>query len=363
LVSFSVFYIYIYISSSHARRVEQPVGTGFSQGTVTAKSEADIAADFIGFFKNWAALFGTAGFKVYVTGESYAGRYIPYISAAMLNTGDKSTYNVSGALIYDGCIGQFDVIQEDMVVTPFIQANKKYFSYLTTSQLSSLTTAHHTCGYDTYISEYLVYPPKGVQPPRGASSSSCQLFNKAYNYAYEENSCFNVYEVNQTCPIPNDPLDPNNNGQPYFDRSDVKKAMHAPTTVTWEECSNGAVFKGTGGPEQEGDTSPDPIQGVLPQVIGATNRVLVANGDLDMIIITNGTLMSIQNMTWNGALGFQTKPTTPITVAGLGQAGVQHYERGLMWAETYYSGHMQPQYQPAVSYRHLQWLLGYIQTL
>lgn len=28
-----------------------------------------------------------------------------------------------------------------------------------------------------------------------------------------------------------------------------------------------------------------------------------------------------------------------------------------MWAQTFQSGHMQPQYQPRVSYRHLEWLL------
>lgn len=43
--------------------------------------------------------------------------------------------------------------------------------------------------------------------------------------------------------------------------------------------------------------------------------MLVGNGDYDMIIITNGTLMSIQNMTWNGKLGFQEQPSTPINIA------------------------------------------------
>lgn len=43
--------------------------------------------------------------------------------------------------------------------------------------------------------------------------------------------------------------------------------------------------------------------------------------------------------------------------------GIQHYERGLMWAETYQSGHMEPQFQPRVSYRHLQWVLGRIDVL
>ena len=80
----------------------------------------------------------------------------------------------------------------------------------------------------------------------------------------------------------------------YFNRTDVKKAMHAPESVDWSECSAEAVFVGgDGGPEQEGDFSANPIEKVLPQVIEATNRVLIGNGDYDMIILTNGTLLSV----------------------------------------------------------------------
>jgi carboxypeptidase D len=55
--------------------------------------------------------------------------------------------------------------------------------------------------------------------------------------------------------------------------------MHAPP-VNWTVCSHIRVFPDSGtGPQFKGDSSPDPIQGVLPQIIEATNRVLVANGD------------------------------------------------------------------------------------
>ena len=172
----------------------------------------------------------------------------------------------------------------------------------------------------------------------------------------------------------------------YFDRPDVKRAMHAPD-IEWTECSVGSVFassKGHGPDDNyQADLSLDPIQYVLPKVIEHTNRVLVSNGDLDMVIITNGTLLAIQNMTWNGKLGFQSEPSTPIIITEpdleyeavfdanqyngfddpQGTMGVQHYERGLMWAETYQSGHMQPEYQPRSSYRHIQWVLGRINEL
>jgi len=227
--------------------------------------------------------------------------------------------------------------------------------------MSQIESTHESCGYADFISEFLTFPASGLQPPV-STSSQCDVFNTVANQAQAVNSCFNIYEVNQTCPTPVDPMAGNS---PYFNRKDVKTALHAPANVQWTECSNSAVFKGpsNSGPEREGDLSPDPIQHVLPQVIEATNRVLVANGDYDMIIITNGTLLSIQNTTFNGALGFQTKPTEPINIPSQGQMGIQHYERGLMWAETYKSGHMGPEYQPLVAYRHLEWLLGKRETL
>ena len=223
--------------------------------------------------------------------------------------------------------------------------------------MSSLQNTHETCGYQKFIDQYLVFPPSGVQPA-ASTDYNCDVFNSAQSDIKNINSCFNIYEVNQTCPTPVDQL----GDSPYFDRSDVKTALHAPSSPAWTECGNG-VFVGLGGPEGEGDYSLDPIQHILPQVVEATNRVLVANGDYDMIIITNGTLLSIQNMTWNGNLGFQSAPSTPISIPDQGVMGIQHYERGLMWAETYKSGHMQPEYQAQAAYRHIQWLLGHIDTL
>jgi carboxypeptidase D len=63
------------------------------------------------------------------------------------------------------------------------------------------------------------------------------------------------------------------------------------------------------GPVGTNDRSRNPIESVLPQVIEATNRVLISHGAYDGNLIANGTLLAIQNMTWNGQLGFQRAPT------------------------------------------------------
>lgn len=87
---------YSWVNLTNVLWVEQPVGTGFSIGKVKAKSEEDIAQDFIKFFKNFEKKFGIKNYKIYVTGESYAGRYVPYISAAMLDEKNKEYFNLKG---------------------------------------------------------------------------------------------------------------------------------------------------------------------------------------------------------------------------------------------------------------------------
>lgn len=310
----------------------------------------------------------------------------------MLDQNDTTYFDLSGALVYDPCIGDFTFTQEEVPAVPFVQANQNLFQF-NQSFMQELEGLHQSCGYADYINKYLTFPPPGPQPAEYfnfTSQESCDVFDLINEYAFENNPCFDIYEITTMCPLlwdvlsfPTELVYTPDGATTYFNRTDVKTALHAPMNVTWTECSVDPVLIAKGGPEQgEGDLSADPIQKVLPQVIEATNRVLIGNGDLDMIIITNGTLLAIQNMTWNGQLGFQTAPTTPIEVSipdlmyndvfnndtsnkGLagydgpqGVMGIQHYERGLMWVETYLSGHMQPEYQPRVAYNHLQWVLG-----
>lgn len=85
-----------------SRRVDQPVGTGYSIGKPTATTQEETAQDFIKFFKNFQKIFGIKNFKIYVTGESYAGRYVPYISAAMLDEKDKEYYDLQGKWMQRG---------------------------------------------------------------------------------------------------------------------------------------------------------------------------------------------------------------------------------------------------------------------
>lgn len=52
--------------------IDQPIGTGFSVGSVTALDEDDVASQFMGFWKNFVDAFDLHGYEIYFAGESYA---------------------------------------------------------------------------------------------------------------------------------------------------------------------------------------------------------------------------------------------------------------------------------------------------
>lgn len=105
---------------THVVWVEQPIGTGFSQGNVTATSEEDVAAQFRSWFKNFVDTFGMQGYKIYIAGESYAGQFVPYIASGFLDTNDTTYYDLQGIMVYDPSIA-YDDLQAEITTLPFVE--------------------------------------------------------------------------------------------------------------------------------------------------------------------------------------------------------------------------------------------------
>ncbi len=102
---------YSWVNLTNMVWVEQPVGTGFSPGKLATNVE-DSTAQFLGFFKNFVDTFDLHHRKIYIAGESFAGKYIPYIADAMLKTNDTEYYNVESILLYDPFLNS-DAIQSN----------------------------------------------------------------------------------------------------------------------------------------------------------------------------------------------------------------------------------------------------------
>jgi carboxypeptidase D len=213
------------------------------------------------------------------------------------------------------------------------------------------------CGFNKFLDEALTYPPPRAFPlAPDEKKDNCTLWDEIIQAAYYVNPCFNLYHLTDYCPylwnemgFPTLADGPNN----YFNRSDVQNILHVPRT-SYSPCVDYDIFP-------SGDRSPPSSFGPLPSVIERTNNTIIAHGWLDFLLFMNGSLVSIQNMTWNGLQGFQTPPTEPLYVpyhyglaevsnatiaprpftldAGAGHLGTAHTERGLTFTTVYLAGH------------------------
>jgi carboxypeptidase D len=167
-----------------------------------------------------------------------------------------------------------------------------------------------SCGLNKFLDEALVYPPpKDIFAQYLTTPDNCaHIWNEILEATKFVNPCFNINHLTDFCPylwdqIPLDEDAPHANGpNNYFDRSDVQKALNVPHT-DYTVC--GGTFH---------DTSPPSAWGPLPKVIEQTNNTVISHGWLDYTLFVNSTLIAIQNMTWNGAQGFQKPPTESLYI-------------------------------------------------
>ncbi|THV05581.1 alpha/beta-hydrolase [Dendrothele bispora CBS 962.96] len=141
--------------------IDQPVGVGFStadsEGYVA--DEEQIGKDFMGFLANLVKVFPSLTNRpLYLSGESYAGTYIPYILKTYFGTSNPPV-KIAKIAIGDGSVGsgqEFELLPAVSVIETYPQIIGydvdvyKYFKQQS-----------HLCGYDVN----LTYPQNGIIPP------------------------------------------------------------------------------------------------------------------------------------------------------------------------------------------------------
>ena len=186
------------------------------------------------------------------------------------------------------------------------------------------------CNYKSYLEKFLTYPPPPAPFPLPGTSveadPGCDVWSLILEAALVLNPAFDIVRVfdmvtNICCPS----ISTSNNahhtiasyslgrpGQPvshrmvtsqsggsraelvrsgtfpqiqvkpvYFNRPDVKAAIHAPQNVQWTECTS-SVFV------PPGDTSPPSAWEVLPRVIARGARTVIVTGLADFVLISEG---------------------------------------------------------------------------
>lgn len=313
---------------------------------------------------------------------------MPYIADAFVTANDTDYYNLKGVGINDPIIGD-EVIQQEVVIMPYVHYWQNLF-YLNDTFLATLDAKAASCNFTAYYEKYFTFPPPAGPFPQLADpflsdTAECDIFDDVYGAVLEVNPCFNIYHITDTCPHLFSQLGIVNQGdyqppgaQVYFNRTDVQAAINAPVGTNWQQCTDVNVFANT--PNRTtgyngSDTSIGPARdGALQRVIEYTNNTIIGSGNLDMLLSTNGTLMVLQNTTWNGVQGFSEYPSTDFYVpyhpeynggalASAGNVGYWVEERGLTFYTVQLSGHELPGYAPGAGYRMLEKLLGRIDSL
>lgn len=296
---------------------------------------------------------------------------------------------LTGVHINDPIIGTDEAAQAATVV-PYVQYWNNIL-YLNQTTMDKLALNHKTCGYEDFLATYLTFPPPQHPFPvipdptvnyneNTTEADPCDPLSQTYDAAVQINPCFNIYRISDMCPIVASALGQQHpdgvDKSIYFNRTDVKQTLHVAESANWGECVSDVFIPKNGSDQEYGrdQSVPPAVSGVLTKVIEKTGRVIIGSGGLDALLPTNGTLLSLQNMTWNGMQGFQEYPgktffspyhveNSDHTLASAGNVGTWGSERGLTFYYVQLAGHMVPGNAPGPSYRVLEVLLGRIDNL
>lgn len=253
----------------------------------------------------------------------------------------------------------------------FVEANQGLLQ-LNESFQNEIRQIHNDSGYTTFFNDYNKFPTSGHMPtPPNDNETDSPFRSLVADAAQLYNPCLNIYHITDTCPTKYDPIDTLDPAQPeaggFFNLTEVKAAMHAPQ-VSYSTCSSTPVYAGTGSDQAR----PVSIT-VLPGVFDRVPINIVANGALDMLIPSVGTLFALQNVSWQGTVGFTAPPTAKFVLPAAptatdegsqsplgpsGEMGTWAYERGVLFADVKGAGHELPEHNPSAAFRLLEVLLG-----
>ncbi|KAI0694640.1 alpha/beta-hydrolase [Cerioporus squamosus] len=141
--------------------IDQPVGTGFSTADSTGyvPDEDQTGEDFVGFLSNLVQVFPSLATRpLFLTGESYAGTYIPYITKHIFQHPNPPV-KLRKIAIGDGSLGSQATVEHLPVVNvietypALIGFDHDVFSF-------SASSGTHLCGFDLN----LTYPQNGHFP-------------------------------------------------------------------------------------------------------------------------------------------------------------------------------------------------------
>uniref|UniRef100_A0ACD5U9Q2 Uncharacterized protein n=2 Tax=Avena sativa TaxID=4498 RepID=A0ACD5U9Q2_AVESA len=287
--------------------LESPAGVGFSYSTDPSfyggVGDSMTARDNLKFLQGWFAKFPRyKGRDLYITGESYAGHYVPQLAQRMVEFNKKEKlFNLKGIALGNPVL-EFS--------TDFNSRAEFFWSHglISDSTYNIFTTV---CNYSRYVSEYY----------HGSISQVC---DRVMNQVTRETSRFvDKYDVTlDVCissvlmqskiltPKPSQQLNREldvcveDETMNYLNRKDVQRAMHARLdgVPKWTVCSSVLEYK-------QLDLK-IPTINIVGALVKAGIPVLVYSGDQDSVIPLTGSRTLVHRL----AKRLQLNATVPYRV-------------------------------------------------
>ncbi|KAF7724968.1 hypothetical protein EC973_000549 [Apophysomyces ossiformis] len=335
--------------------LDQPLNVGYSYGSGGAGNSVAAAEDVYAFLQLFFEKFPQySSLDFHVSGESYAGHYIPAIGN-VLNKKNKGQYMTASMKEYASSLSHINLkslLIGNGLTDPLVQY--KYYAEMACNNSYGPVLDQQSC--ETMEAKYpscarLIencYKSQGVWScfPAAAKCNTDQI-------APYQRTGKNPYDVRKDCKGGNLCYEILESVQKYLDRDEVKKAVGAKPDIAYESCNMQINFKF----QMAGDWMRPYVRNVPPLLEDGV-RVLIYAGDADFICNWMGNKAWTQELTWSGknefALAGDVEWVSGITGEKAGQLRITPDNR-FAFLRVYGAGHMVPYDQPEHALDMLNW--------
>ena len=323
---------------------EYPIGTGFSYGD-NPETENEAAADLYQFLLNFFEIFPhLATRKFFVSGESYAGMFVPsvarYIHRANKEHPENLQIQLAGAALGNGWM-------DAEVQGPATIDYSWWHGLIDEPTRNALHVEWKNC-FEKMQAGSPPFHPFDVQDDCGIMWGILQASGNP-----------NAYDITT--------WDPNVDqvtfaSEAFYNLPRVKEILHAPSNITWHGCQGMGRRRLASSSEARqqhrrlymDNDKPLSVVPYVAELLDADIPVLIYNGDRDMTTNMVGTELLLNRMKWKGEDTWMDAPRglwlLPDELRKPGeqkQAGWAKESEGLTFVVVYNSGHMVPYNQPA----------------
>lgn len=267
--------------------IDSPVGVGYSYSNTSSDHQNNgdkrTAADSLSFLLKWVERFPQyKGRDLYITGESYAGHYVPQLSQAIVRYNfvkQDSPINLKGFMVgnaltdnFHDYLGLFQFMWSMGMISDQTFKNLNIFcdfgSFLSPSEMCNkiLDVANEEIGN---IDQYSIFTP-----------ACTARFGMQHQFLKRRNKAGQIRRPYDPCTEQHSTV--------YFNLPEVQKALHVfkrGNSSKWTTCSDEV--------NESWKDSPWSVLDVYRELLHSGIRIWVFSGDADAVIPVTSTRYSI----------------------------------------------------------------------